>query len=223
MYLKDLGVSPERAVELLNEHYNPRCEPPWDLDDLVKKVTNAFNYATLSKVGGRSAEAHFAGEPIKLLPPPKDRAAAKARKDAQKMWAERRKLNEERVKGGYTETFPTKQELIDRSVYIKGMKLFLCCDDPDRKADDDARKMYGIEAFDKAFMYLRRKGDPKSFSEVLLQQNKGTVRRFDGLVYKPGKLEFVRDEYNLYHRRPKDTSRYWGPVQLFARRKQILS
>jgi hypothetical protein len=41
MYLKDLGVSPERAVELLNEHYNPSCEPPWDLDDLVKKVTNA--------------------------------------------------------------------------------------------------------------------------------------------------------------------------------------
>jgi Family of unknown function (DUF5906)/Bifunctional DNA primase/polymerase, N-terminal len=63
MYLKDLGISPQLAPELLNEYYNPRCEPPWDMDDLIKKVTNAYAYSSLSKVGGKTAEADFGDEP----------------------------------------------------------------------------------------------------------------------------------------------------------------
>jgi hypothetical protein len=40
----DLGVSPETAVKLLAEHWNPYCEPPWEIEDLEYKVANAASY-----------------------------------------------------------------------------------------------------------------------------------------------------------------------------------
>ena len=42
--LKDLGCSADEAVSLLAEHWNYRCAPPWDYEDLKAKVKNAFNY-----------------------------------------------------------------------------------------------------------------------------------------------------------------------------------
>jgi hypothetical protein len=62
-YLKDIGISPALTVELMLEHYNPRCEGPWDREGLEKKVANAFNYGNLSKAGGRTAEAEFGDDP----------------------------------------------------------------------------------------------------------------------------------------------------------------
>lgn len=41
----NLGVSPERAQELMEEHWNPRCEPPWEPDELATKIANAAAYA----------------------------------------------------------------------------------------------------------------------------------------------------------------------------------
>ena len=41
----NLGVSPERAIELLEEHFNPHCAPPWSHDELVTLVDNASRYA----------------------------------------------------------------------------------------------------------------------------------------------------------------------------------
>jgi hypothetical protein len=32
LWVGDFGVSETRCLELMAEHYNPRCEPPWDLD-----------------------------------------------------------------------------------------------------------------------------------------------------------------------------------------------
>lgn len=40
----DLGLSPETAVELMLEHFNPRCNPPWEEEDLETIVENASNY-----------------------------------------------------------------------------------------------------------------------------------------------------------------------------------
>lgn len=54
--LKDLGVSQATALDLMLEHYNPRCLPPWDTDDLGKKVENAFSYAQ-NPAGSASLEA----------------------------------------------------------------------------------------------------------------------------------------------------------------------
>lgn len=37
----DLGVSPETTTQLMLEHWNERCWPPWDADDLQRKVYSA--------------------------------------------------------------------------------------------------------------------------------------------------------------------------------------
>lgn len=43
--LRDTGVSAIQAFGLLQEDWNVRCAPPWDLDDLWAKVSNAYRYA----------------------------------------------------------------------------------------------------------------------------------------------------------------------------------
>jgi hypothetical protein len=45
MELHDQGVSEEVALALMEEHFNPRCEPPWEPDELAVKVNNAYRYA----------------------------------------------------------------------------------------------------------------------------------------------------------------------------------
>ncbi len=42
--LKDFGVSEGRAYELMAEHWNDRCSPPWDPEDLQGKVSHAYSY-----------------------------------------------------------------------------------------------------------------------------------------------------------------------------------
>lgn len=43
--LRDFAVSEETALELLLDHWNGRCEPPWDPEALQAKVNNAYRYA----------------------------------------------------------------------------------------------------------------------------------------------------------------------------------
>lgn len=42
--VKDYGVAEPTALALLLEHWNGRCEPPWEADDLAVKVANAYHY-----------------------------------------------------------------------------------------------------------------------------------------------------------------------------------
>lgn len=44
--LRDLGLSEDAAADLMVDEYNPRCEPPWDPEELRSKVANAYLYAT---------------------------------------------------------------------------------------------------------------------------------------------------------------------------------
>lgn len=67
--LRDLGVSEQAAFALMLTHYNDRCDPPWEPDDLNAKVENAYNYAT-GAVGQMSPETHFADLQIPPVPPP---------------------------------------------------------------------------------------------------------------------------------------------------------
>lgn len=39
----DRGVAPETALELMLEHWNDRCSPPWEPDDLERKVQSAVS------------------------------------------------------------------------------------------------------------------------------------------------------------------------------------
>ncbi len=72
--LKDRGISEEMALELMAEHYNGRCEPPWqigegeDKDRLDAKVRNAYTYLKNRAPGEDTAEADFATDPVPPAP-----------------------------------------------------------------------------------------------------------------------------------------------------------
>lgn len=40
----DFGLSHQTALELLLNHWNDQCEPPWDAEDLDRKLSNAESY-----------------------------------------------------------------------------------------------------------------------------------------------------------------------------------
>lgn len=42
--VREYGLSEETALYIINEYWNDRCEPPWDYEDLAKKVHNAYKY-----------------------------------------------------------------------------------------------------------------------------------------------------------------------------------
>ncbi len=56
--LRDRGLSPKAAYSLLLRHYNPRCAPPWDEDELAEKVQHAYTYAK-GAVGAQHPETAF--------------------------------------------------------------------------------------------------------------------------------------------------------------------
>lgn len=66
--LKDMGISEERSVDLLLDHYNSRCEPPWGAfdgpvaDRLDVKVRNAWLYLKGARPGRNTAAADFADD-----------------------------------------------------------------------------------------------------------------------------------------------------------------
>lgn len=55
---RDLGFSPEKCYGFMSEIFNPRCLPPWPEEELLRKVENAYAYAT-GTAGGDTAEAQF--------------------------------------------------------------------------------------------------------------------------------------------------------------------
>lgn len=67
--LRDLGMSEQGAFALLLTHWNDKCLPPWDPEELQAKVENAYNYAT-GAVGQLSPETHFANLQIPEVPAP---------------------------------------------------------------------------------------------------------------------------------------------------------
>src|SRR6185312_5695500 len=44
--IREFGVTQDEALELMAENWNERCQPSWALDELTKKVANAYEYAT---------------------------------------------------------------------------------------------------------------------------------------------------------------------------------
>ena len=66
--LKDFGLSEYAAWEAMVDHWNPRCQPPWDEEELETKIRNAYRYGELP-AGVNTPEHQFAG--IDLPPPPR--------------------------------------------------------------------------------------------------------------------------------------------------------
>ncbi len=82
--LKDHGISEGNAVELLLDHYNQRCEPPWlaydgpDADRLDVKVHNAWHYLKEVQPGTATAAADFEGDDETVPPTAMHPSAVKA-------------------------------------------------------------------------------------------------------------------------------------------------
>ncbi len=191
MYLKDLGVSPALAVDLLNEYYNPRCVPPWDREDLERKVENAFNYASQSKTGGKTAEADFADDP----PPPITPMGNKKKIRAQK--AERKKARAIATsRPDDPSRAKTKDQIIDQWVWIVGMERFINKVDPKGNYDRDIWKK---SMFDSEF---NRYVCPKrgSASDILFRQKKGGLASYYRPSFKPGQPQSLDDgqTFNMY-------------------------
>ena len=71
-YLKSLAISEELALDLMLQHWNPRCDPPWGADEedhLRQKVANAYRYNTSPPgnltPGFRTAQTKKLFKPIK--------------------------------------------------------------------------------------------------------------------------------------------------------------
>lgn len=65
--LKDFGLSPDRSVEIADEHWNAtRVEPPLDADELEAAITSGYRSATKHPPGIAIAELahHEFGEPL---------------------------------------------------------------------------------------------------------------------------------------------------------------
>lgn len=56
--VKDLGVDEVSAAFLMDNYWNDRCSPPWEFEELEKKVSNAYHYGN-EPVGASAPEAQF--------------------------------------------------------------------------------------------------------------------------------------------------------------------
>lgn len=195
--LRDQGISETMAVELMDQYYNVPgiCDPEWEVEELAAKIKNAYAYASLSKIGGKSAEADFDGDdPEKIaasIPddimgnPQKRKAEAQAKKDATEIESARKDApTEEREK------IWSKAEVCETYVWCVGIERFIRIDNP--------RIMWKKTAFESAFAYLAPK--KKTFCDALLSSVRGTIRRFHEVVYQPGKPRFIGRgaQFNCY-------------------------
>ena len=65
--VREMALSVDVAYDLIREHWNDRCEPPWDLDELYLKVENASRYGSADH-GRLDPSVTFAN--INIEPPP---------------------------------------------------------------------------------------------------------------------------------------------------------
>ena len=61
--VRDLGVSADMALELMDDYWNINCIPAWDLKDLQSKIRNAYNYSQ-NDIGHNSPIEDFGNLPI---------------------------------------------------------------------------------------------------------------------------------------------------------------
>ena len=57
----DFAISESKTIELMSEHWNPRCQPPWPPDELARKVHNGYKYAK-DRPGNATPDALFPTE-----------------------------------------------------------------------------------------------------------------------------------------------------------------
>lgn len=68
--VREMALSVPTAWALMRDYWNPKCQPPWDVHELLAKVENAAAYGT-ADLGKLSAEALYGDLDMnKILEPP---------------------------------------------------------------------------------------------------------------------------------------------------------
>jgi hypothetical protein len=187
-YLKDIGISQELGASLLNEYYNPRCEPPWDFEDLIKKMGSAYNYANLSKVGGKTAAADFDDDPPEpITPMGNPKKIAKEKK-------ERAKARETARKDPGAKT---KDQIVDQWIWVASMKRWFNKVDP--KGNNLDRDIWDVKSFDSKFnKYICPKRG--SASDILLRLKMGGPASYYRVSFKPNEPQVLDagQTFNVY-------------------------
>lgn len=65
--IRDLGINESTCVDLLLEHWNDKCSPPWNGDELAKIVGNAYHYASGQAGSASVTEVPFLPKKINRL------------------------------------------------------------------------------------------------------------------------------------------------------------
>lgn len=182
--LRDRGVSEGTSAELMAELYNPRCEPPWSLEEIARFARNAWEYAGVVGPGGDSAESHFggaddwgkAGEPPSI----EEFFERGARPLVEPELTQR---NPAQVRPGDEDHVSFR----DAWVWVVQQKMFM------RRRD---KFTLDKDAFDSMYGYLGEKG---KVSGMILSSN-GMMRKFETLAFLPGRDEFSGNVYNMWVR-----------------------
>ena len=204
--LKDAGISVEKAIELVEAHYNPRCEPPWD-DGGEAKVRNAYAYLHQNVPGSvQTAHEDFAADPLPPLAADEQTASDRARAERLKRKAEAAAELESHT-AEVRQQVKSYKQICEEWVWVAGTKQFVKINYPELRWDK--------EQFDDAFSYA--KGKASKLSKTIFERVGTTMRKVDGMVYKPGLPKFCMvgptSNFNLYE--PSDIVSASGDTSIF--------
>lgn len=182
--LRDNGISETLAVELIDTIYNVPvlCEPEWEIEELTAKVRNAYQYASLSQIGGKTAEADFGdddvAQAVASIPP---EIMGNPKEEAERKEADAFEETKQKAPDGQRETYYSPAQVREMFVWVTGLDRFVKMAEP--------TKMWKKTQFDSHFGYNGKKG--KSFSDSLLTVKKGAIRKFEEMAFLPGQPKFI--------------------------------
>lgn len=108
-HCREFGLSEGVTLNLMLEHWNPRCEPPWDPSELTMKIANAYAYA---------ARPQGASHPSVLFPPAPPPGVPKPSC----------RPNKPKMPGGNVMDITGQIEYFRGVVYLEAQNRFLCPD-----------------------------------------------------------------------------------------------
>lgn len=174
-HVKDFGVDEASCVDLMFEHWNPKCPPGWSYDKLQTKVENAYRYGK-EPVGVAAPEADFS--PVEQSNEDED------------------KDEEHPDEGGQDEIHLGKLNQEYALVYIGGSHFIL-----HETIDEKGRKIHTLlseQTFKRKFSpyYFIDGEKPVTYAQKWL--NWKMRREYAGLCFAPER-EPRHNYYNLWH------------------------
>lgn len=224
--LRGRGISQGKAEELMAEFYNPRCDPPWEIDELNQIIANAYAYANQERIGEKSAQAEFReevdidameteGTPEEIAAEIAQRQTEQETRDDAAEDAQADRVIEAAATGTPVAPPPrraTVASVLREWVYVAGIDQFV-------NVAERKPLVWKRSSFDNFFANL----DKKKVSEVLLKaEGARAIRKFEAIGYQPGAGLSVNNGKvcNLY--RPSDITPTQGDTAFWDQHLEFL-